>query len=215
VGHETDVTLTDFAADLRASTPSAAAELIVPDKLELMDSIVHMVARIRNSALGTASRLNHMLNELVRRLYDPRRQIRDRSMRIDDLIMRLTLAVRRTLDLLRRDASAVTERLRPQYLQRAVAEDKQERSLLVSRLERTMRDALKIDRRSAEYLTARLDDLSPLAILSRGYSITSMPDTEAVITDAGAVERGDHVRVRLYRGELACEVTDKKESGGD
>lgn len=215
VGHETDVTLTDFAADLRASTPSAAAELIVPDKLDLMDGIVHMVARIRNSALGTTSRLNHVLNELVRRLYDPRRQIRDRSMRIDDLVMRLTLAVRRTLDHLRRDGSAMTERLRPQYLQRAVTKDRQEWSSLVSRLDRTMRDALKLDRRSAEYLAARLDDLSPLAILSRGYSITSIPATEAVITDAVTVERGDQVRVRLYRGELACEVTDKKESGYD
>jgi len=214
VGHETDVTLTDFSADLRASTPSAAAELIVPDKLELMDGIVHLVARVKNSVLGTVSRLNHVLNELVRGLYDPRRQIQERRMRMDDLIMRLALTTRRALDLLRRETSVLTDRLRPQYLQRMVAEDKQECASLFSRLDRTMRDSLKHDKTSVENLVARLDDLSPLAILSRGYSITSMIATEAIITDSATVEKGDQVRVRLHRGELACEVTGKKEAGG-
>jgi exodeoxyribonuclease VII large subunit len=215
VGHETDVTLTDFAADLRASTPSAAAELIVPDKLDLMESIVHLVTRVRNSVLGTAGRLNHVLKELVQRLYDPRRLIQERRMRMDDLVMRLTLAMRRTRDMLRKETSALTERLRPLYLQRMLSDYKRECASLLTRLERAMRDTLKRETTSAEYLAARLDDLSPLAILARGYSITSVMKTEAIITDSADVEKGDQVRVRLHRGELACEVTGKKEAGAE
>ncbi|MBI4965897.1 MAG: exodeoxyribonuclease VII large subunit [Desulfomonile tiedjei] len=212
VGHETDVTLTDFAADLRASTPSAAAELAVPDKLELMDGIVHMVARVRNSVLGTTSRLRQGLNELAKRLYDPRRQIQERRMRMDDLIMRLGLTVRRRLELLRGETSALTERMRPQYLQRIVAADRQECGLLFRRLERSMSDALKHHRTAAENSAARLDDLSPLAILSRGYSITLKVATGDIITDAATVETGDRVRVQLHRGELSCQITGKKDS---
>ena len=211
VGHETDVTLVDFAADLRASTPSAAAELIVPDKLELMDGIVHMVARMKNSILGTARRLNHVLIELVRRLYDPRRQIQDRRMKIDDLIMRLGLGVRRRLELLHRDAEAMTERLRPRYLERLIAADKLECASLFGRLERAIRDSLEHKRIAAENSAARLDALSPLAILSRGYSITFKIPAGTIITDAADADKGDQVRVRLHRGELSCEVTGKEE----
>jgi len=206
VGHETDFTLTDFAADLRASTPSAAAELLVPDRRELADSIAHLGARLRNSIRSTLGQRIDVLKELVNRLYDPRRHIEERRMRLDDMTGRLSRIMARHLEVLRHEAYAVTQRLRPQYLERMLLERAEQVTALTVRLQRSLRERLLRDRACAENLAARLDGLSPLAILARGFSLTFRADTGLVVTDARTVSAGDEVRVRLHRGRLTCSV---------
>lgn len=207
VGHETDFTLTDFAADLRASTPSAAAELLVPDRRELADGVVHFAARLRNSVRSALGQRIDVLNELAKRLYDPRRQIEESRMRLDDFTTRLGFTMSRRLEVLRREIQDVAQRLRPQYLERILSAQAEQVASLATRLQRSIQDRLLQGRMSAENLSARLDALSPLAILSRGFSITFREDTGAVVTDASSVSQGDKVHVRLHRGQLTCEVT--------
>jgi exodeoxyribonuclease VII large subunit len=209
VGHETDFTLTDFAADVRASTPSAAAEIVVPDRRSLGEGILHLLARLRASMVGTLEKHAHMLNETLKRLYDPRRTIQERRQRLDDLTARLSAVIRRRLILARQESEAHYLRLRPEFLRRRITTTREEHDALVTRLEKSVRDALKDDRAILERLSSQLDSLSPLAVLSRGYSITVRPETDQVIKDSDTVEPGEDVRVRLHRGQLDCRVTGK------
>jgi exodeoxyribonuclease VII large subunit len=212
VGHETDFTLTDFAADLRASTPSAAAEVLVPDQHELASGIGHLNARIKNSVLSLLRRYAETVNETIKRLYDPRRQIQERRMGLDDLTIRLGRAMERRLNVLKRDAETTGGRLRPEHLRKKAAIHKEDCSNLRARLERIILSAMQQAEVSAKNLSSRLDALSPLAVLARGYSITIRPDSGDVITDAGSVEMGDELQVRLFRGRLSCRVVEKQNS---
>jgi len=211
VGHETDVTLTDFAADLRASTPSAAAELLVPDKRDLQEGVLHLAARLKNAMRGTLSTTRESVNQALRRLHDPRRQIEERRLSADDLTMRLSRAANRTLTAFRAELEAVAQRLRPDHLRRITGTAAEECSSLRERLVRAMQQDLKDGRNLAEALSTRLDALSPLAVLSRGYSITLRADSGAVVTDSRSMQAGDDVRVRLHRGTLSCRVTGTEE----
>jgi exodeoxyribonuclease VII large subunit len=151
-----------------------------------------------------------ILNELLRRLYDPRRQIQERRMRLDDLTIRLGSTIRRKLEVEGREIEAVATRLRPEYLTRGIQAGRDQCSALLAGLLRAIRNSLKECRSSVENIAARLDGLSPLSVLARGYSITVRPEMGTVISDAVQVQTGDEVLVRLHRGELSCQVTARK-----
>jgi exodeoxyribonuclease VII large subunit len=211
VGHETDVTLTDFAADLRASTPSAAAELLVPDKRELEAAVDHLEARLRNAVFSVLERNFRTVDELVNRFSDPRRQIQEKRMRLDELTLRLARIMRRTMASSRKDVESVASRCRPVHLSKTLASGKADVTGLFDRLSRCIHGTLKEDRASVENLASRLDSLSPLAVLSRGYSITFRAETSTVVTDSATVQAGDALKVRLHRGEVYCRVSDKRD----
>lgn len=213
VGHETDFTLTDFAADLRASTPSAAAELVVPDRRDLSEGILHITARLRNAMDYSLRTCTEAVSETMKRLYDPRRQIEDRRIRLDDLSTRLSTAMSRKLNDSKGEMRTLVARLRPEHLRRVVALGREQTEDLTADLCRAARTALKDARHAAETLSSELDNLSPLAVLSRGYSVTVRPDTGAVVTDSESVQVGDKVRVLLHRGRLSCTVIDKGDRG--
>jgi exodeoxyribonuclease VII large subunit len=207
VGHETDFTLTDFAADLRASTPSAAAEMVVPDTRNLREAILHLAGTLRNCMHAAVDQRRAVFREMMLRLQDPRRHIQDRRMKMDDFTVRLERVIHRKIGELQDQARSLTARLRPEHLRRALLDRKEISQELFLRLERAQRASVRDTRASAESLAGRLDALSPLAVLSRGYSITFRPKTRVVVTDAGTVAVGDDVEVRLWKGELQCRVT--------
>ncbi|MGE5675427.1 MAG: exodeoxyribonuclease VII large subunit, partial [Mycobacterium leprae] len=170
VGHETDFTIADFVADLRAPTPSAAAEIVVPSRSEL---------------IGRIGQLQSRMITLVHRSIDQKR------LRLKALSQRPVL-------------------LRPQG---RLLQDRQRLDELIRRLQYTRTPLLKRNRQRLEGLAGRLDALSPLAVLSRGYAITR--DTEGrVIREASAVTVGDQVKVMLHRGELTCVVESTAEPEG-
>jgi exodeoxyribonuclease VII large subunit len=187
VGHETDVTIADFVADLRAPTPSAAAEMVVSRKDDFGARIDRLSARLGTAARGRVHRL-----QLRLRLLDPRAASRARLTAHERRYAGLRLQLE-TFDLRRRLAGVRT---------RLVAAD----GRLLSGVARRRHRAETLLRGAA----ARLDALSPLAVLGRGYAVCWNADRTAVVRDASSVGTGDRVQVTLARGELDCTVRGRK-----
>jgi exodeoxyribonuclease VII large subunit len=206
VGHETDFTIADFAADVRAPTPSAAAELAVPVAADLRAELTLLC---RRAARGAESELRtrHLALERARaRLGDPRRLIDMRRQRIDELSQRALARLRRQLAARQAELRATEMRLNRAHPRRRI--DAQ-RALLVG-LRQTLEAAIKraTDRRQRvlEACTHKLDALSPLKVLDRGFSLTQ--DAQGhLVTRADQVRPGDAITVRLRDGALAAEVS--------
>ena len=211
VGHETDFTLADFAADLRAPTPSAAAQMLVTDKRDLETVLEHLAARLRGCMVGVIDRFAAGVGELTRRLHDPLRQIQEYRMRVDDLNIRLINMIRRKLGDLRRNTDSVVNRLRPEHVERVASARREQVGALFSRMVAAARVAVHEGRQSLDSLAGRLDTLSPLGVLSRGYSITFESKTGMVLKDSRVVDTGQEVRVRLHSGELHCQIIGKRD----
>ena len=185
VGHETDVTIADFVADLRAPTPSAAAEMVVSRKDDFCASIDRLTGRLAatlRTRLAMRERHAAELTHDLRRVMRARLSARERRYQA----LRLTLE---TFDLRRRLQGVRT---------RLVAADGR---LLSALRRRTHRSDARL--RTA---AARLESLSPLAVLGRGYAVCWNQDRTQIIRNASAVVPGDRVRVALERGELECDV---------
>ncbi len=205
VGHEVDFTIADMAADHRAPTPSAAAELLSPDQREWQQRLeaieANLVRLIRRRLADAATELGH----LRRRLKHPGAQLREQAQRLDDLEQRLVRAQANLLQRRRSELALLESRLRAHSplprLQRLQRETEQ----LGQRLEVAMRQRLHQAGEQLAHLAQMLDSLSPLATLSRGYAIVT--DSEGkVVTDAAAVSVGDQVEARLARGRLGLTV---------
>jgi exodeoxyribonuclease VII large subunit len=196
---------------LRAPTPSAAAQMLVSDKRDLEAALEHLEARLRDCVTAAIDRCAAAVGELIRRLHDPLRQILEYRMRIDDLNIRLIKNMRRRLVDIRKETISVTARLKPEHVAR-IAEAKRDRfEALFTRLAAAARVNVRGAQQSLYNLAGRLDALSPLGILARGYSITFDSLTGMVVNDARKVETGQEVRVRLHRGELDCEIMRKRD----
>jgi exodeoxyribonuclease VII large subunit len=206
VGHETDFTLTDFAADVRASTPSAAAELAAPDKRSLAEAVSHLFARLEHCALRRLERNRGQLQELLKRLYDPRRKVEERRQRVDELSARLVNAIRKGLAARREKMLGLSGRLRIEHVLRQFMMERAASRELVSRLVRAWQTLVAAKRSSIESVAGKLQSLSPLAVLARGYSITFRTYSGQVIKDAGSVAVGERVSVRVQKGQLSCAV---------
>jgi len=185
VGHETDVTIADFVADLRAPTPSAAAEMVVVRKddfctrIDRLGNRVHTLFQMRTAMLGR--RTDDVSHQLLRAIRT-RLGRRERAYQV----LRLTLE---RFEVGRRFAAVRT---------RLVAAD----GRLRANVDRRVHGADARFRANA----ARLESLSPLAVLGRGYAVCWNADRTAIIRDEAAVTSGDKVHVKLERGELDCTV---------
>ena len=209
VGHETDFTLTDFAADIRASTPSAAAELVAPDVTELALSAQSLFSRLKNSVYNSLERRSTALDEWYKRLYDPRRSIVLKRQLMDEMVIRLRNAIRRDIERKTFDYNALRKRLRIELAAQKLKTCDEAVQAMSSRLSRIIGVRLSETRNSLTSLVGRIDDLSPLKVLARGYSIAFRLDDGKTVTDSDSVETGDRLRIRLARGELITEVTQR------
>ncbi len=214
VGHETDVTIADFVADLRAPTPSAAAELVVREKAQLVTHLVSLRDRLQRAMRQRGRRLRERLDDVRRRrvLTDPARPLRDWSRRLDDLGLRLQRGLSIRHEQARERLARATRALRPELLRAHLRHDARHLAQLRGRLERATRGEATRRRRAMEALAGRLDSLSPLACLARGYSICTLPSGE-VVTRAAQVSPGTAVSVRLREGSLGCRVEEVRDGG--
>jgi exodeoxyribonuclease VII large subunit len=208
VGHEVDVTIADFVADLRAPTPSAAAELVVREKQAIVEAVADLGHRLRR-AMGRRleSERRHMEAITTRRvLTDPSRPLRDLHRRVDDGRAR----VHRGMDALLREAAhrfeLATAGLRSASPRARLRRDRDQFVRLTARLGREAPRTVDGGRSRLGIAAGRLESMSPLAVLARGYSLTRTP-AGTIVRAAGQVRAGDAVEVRLNDGTLDCRVT--------
>ncbi|MGC8658185.1 MAG: exodeoxyribonuclease VII large subunit [Desulfomonilaceae bacterium] len=206
VGHETDFTLSDLAADIRASTPSAAAEIVAPDDNETWDTVSHLTARLRNAITNCLERNYQTLDDLTRAFQRPLRRIQEARFRLEDFVGRMRISALRSMNSSRRDVEAIQARLRPELLRRSLVSSSESLVLLSNRLERATRASLDEYRNRLNGLAAQLDALSPFRVLSRGYSITFRKVDDSVVSEIASVTEGDEIKTLVSDGEIVSRV---------
>lgn len=206
VGHETDWTICDFTADLRAPTPSAAAELVIASADELRGKVDALGHRLRLAMENRLASLESRISSLRRLLADPTAAIGHLSQRVDDLTARLELAPRNSLARMLENFRRLEELLLLHSPSARAEKMRQRLTLLLAKAERLTLVRLETVRQEFGNNSARLDVLSPLATLSRGYSITTRLDNGTVVKDASRLVTGDRLRITLARGGALCLV---------
>lgn len=206
VGHETDWTICDFVADLRAPTPSAAAELVVASADELRGRVEGLEHRLRLALETRLATLESRVASLRRLLADPTATLGHLAQRVDDLNGRLELALHNSVTRLGERFGRL-DRLLMQHSPLVRVEQLCHHLLLLSsRGERSLLLRLEGDKQEFGAAAARLEVLSPLATLSRGYSITSRQKDGRVVGDASLLSVGELLAVTLSRGAVHCRV---------
>jgi exodeoxyribonuclease VII large subunit len=207
VGHETDFTIADFAADVRAPTPSAAAELVAAREDEIaatVQSLSSDLLRAMRFQLVDA-RMRVQDAAMSRGFDDARASLHQARLRADDAAHKLeTVAARATQDA-RRRADALDKRLHPARLSARVAGARARYGVLETARNAVM--AARLDEETARLAVAvaSLDALSPLAVLKRGYAL-AQDERGVLLRDARQAKEGDALRVRLSEGVLHCRV---------
>ncbi len=212
VGHETDYTISDLVADLRAPTPSAAAELVVKDKKDLKRQLQYLEDRLESLIRTFLAEAKADLLARMRILSDPKKRIEDHLLRIDDFIHR---ARRALLWDFRRKSEETRNLVQRLELKNPLYSLKHFEALISERrdrLKRIIQHMIEMKKQTLQGLIGKLDSLSPLAILKRGYSITrKLPDFQ-IVKHASQVRAGDRIEVRLYQGTLYCGIEKAEES---
>jgi exodeoxyribonuclease VII large subunit len=206
VGHEIDVTLVDFVADARAATPSQAAEMAVPDARARRTALAHTRQRLVRAMHAGVANDRSRLDRVTRRVRDPRLAIASFQQTLDDRTARLERAWRRRAE---RTASRLTQldrRMALVHPSARVARKKAMASQLLSRLAVTARRAMGARDTDIERLAARLDAMSPLKVLARGYAIATREDGRAV-RDPGDVRPGEPISLRVRSARIEALVT--------
>ena len=177
VGHETDVTIADFVADLRAPTPSGAAELVVREKLEVIQAVVDGYARLQAAMAGQMERRRERVELLARRrvLTDPTRPLRDLHRRVDDVALRLRAAARASHRHVAHRVELATNALSSLHPLARISHGAAVLTQLRGRLASSAASRAKVSRHRLAAAVGRLGSLSPLAVLGRGYSLTRLP----------------------------------------
>ena len=190
VGHEPDVTIADFVADLRAPTPSGAAELAVPDRAEYALSVRTLDTRLRTAAHKQLQIRRQRLTTLQERLElrTPANYIAEKRLLLDQMADRLCAAL-------------------PARLTR----EEQKLAVLHQRLLSAGQGGLHKRRLRFAQTVATLDAISPLRVLARGYAVATKGKRGAVVTDAAALQAGDTLHIRFAKGAANCRVTDTEE----
>jgi exodeoxyribonuclease VII large subunit len=219
VGHETDFTIMDFVADLRAPTPSAAAELVIRSRLEIENQAEGVTERLVRAMERRLLEARHALMERAQdgafaRMMD---LIRQRQQKVDDLTFRLERAQRQTLEQVRRRLETVAAAVRHYDLRRVLAGIRGELEALSAAMTAAMRNQLLQNKVRIERMGRALEALSPLAILDRGYALV-FDGQGQLVKDAALVKRGDEITARVARGEIRATVkkaidSDSREQG--
>ena len=208
VGHETDVTIADFVADLRAPTPSAAAELVVRTRDEVLAGIETSSRHVTQAIRYRLAMARRVIDQqgIQRALAVFHRAIGRRLQRVDELEYRLRERMRAMVEARQRVYRGLDARVRYYDPRPRFARDHRRLETAQAAMEQRLR--LDLARRSAQLqeLSAKLSQLSPLRILERGYAIVTKGQGE-IVTDSTEAPAGTELRIRLAKGEVGARVT--------
>jgi exodeoxyribonuclease VII large subunit len=207
IGHEVDFTIADFVADLRAPTPSGAAELVAPDCNEWTRSVALLTRRARTAMVRSLASRGERFVWLQRRLAQvhPGVELRQRAQRLDELEQRLIRVVGSGLSERRRTLAQLASHLRQRSPALRVAAARGRLDVASKTLSSALRRRVATLDSRLRLAAGKLNTVSPLATLQRGYAIVTDADG-TVITDATAVQQGDVIQTRLSRGKLQARV---------
>ena len=216
VGHETDFTIADFAADLRAPTPSAAAELVAAHEEQLcsqLESLIGNLARsIRFRVAAERSRVQQLAYS--RGFEEVRGQLRTAMTVADDAEHRLQTSVAVVLQSALRRLDAAAHALTPSRLRERVAIGRARFDALCHARDAALTARMERAGQQFSLAAAGLDALSPLRVLERGYAI-AQDATGGIVREVKTVSVGDALRLRLWKGTLDCRVEGATEPGAD
>lgn len=206
VGHETDFSIADFAADLRAPTPSAAAEMAVPLKAELIRACDALRQNLQEGMRRYLRERRQALLMLGRRIIHPRRKTDDFRLRLDDYHQRIKKAAARILSHRREQVRWLRDRLLRKNPAGICREQRERLEVLRSRLLLHIRYTNTQKNAACRELKARLGNLNPSAVLERGYSIAFTVPQRIIVREAAALSPGQKLEVRVAKGQLHCRV---------
>jgi len=207
VGHETDVTIADLVADLRAPTPTAAAELVSPQMTEWLTNIKDIQIRLIKALTQQFQLWTIQLNHLHTRLKHPGQRLAEQSQQLDNYWQRLYQGWQLACHRWQLDISQIQHALQRLTPMTPLQHIQQQLTLRQHQLTNAIQTLCQHQKLTLQRKIAELDALSPLQTLARGYSITRDTDSGKVITTSSQVTPGQAVNIRLAQGELTCTVT--------
>ena len=207
IGHETDFTIADFVADVRAPTPSAAAQLCSPDQQTLALQLGAQLTRLRLAMQRQLSHAQQHHLAATRRLQQthPGNRLRQQAQRLDELEERLALAVGHTLRDARQRLTMTLARLQRVQAGPFIEQLSGRCALLAKQLQRALLDTLNRCEQRLALAQRALDAVSPLAVLGRGYALVATADGQ-LLRQAQAVREGDELNIRLATGRIRATV---------
>ncbi len=210
IGHETDFTIADFVADLRAPTPSAAAEHASPDQQQWLSRFMYLESRLQQQMQRKLNQKQQTLDWLSKRLEQqhPGQRLARNARRMDELEARLNQAMHAKLRHMTGIIEAKTAKLWQHNPAITINSHKQRQSYLTKRL--ISATAHKLEKLNQRLLNASqtLHAVSPLATLNRGYSMTVNPSSGEIIRSTEQLKLGDTVQTRLAQGRFSSQITD-------
>lgn len=206
VGHETDWTISDFVADLRAPTPSAAAELVTVARKELRESVAALVHRLYQSARAWLQLRQRYLEGLQRALHDPLQLLGYQAQRLDDLSTRLASGLRNLLTRRREQLARSEQRLGSLHPALQISRFRQQVQNLSEQIQYRTLQQLDYCGRTLGEETARLNALSPLQTMARGFAVVERCKDGMIVRSTAEIEVGSQIRLRLHQGTARCLV---------
>jgi exodeoxyribonuclease VII large subunit len=213
VGHETDFSIADFVADLRAPTPSAAAELVVPLKNELLRKNSELTSALTIRFSRYIDHLQTLVKEMSHRLSDPNKRIEDLRLRTDDLLSRLIRTFKTNIIQQQERFEWRRDKLNSHNPLIHIKKINERLDQINNNLLTYLRLYLTKKQFLLREIDARLTTLSPNAILDRGYSITRTIPDAVIVRNPQQVEIDQDIEVRIAKGSLICSVKRKQHYG--
>ncbi|MFV2057692.1 MAG: exodeoxyribonuclease VII large subunit [Thiohalomonadales bacterium] len=206
VGHEVDYTIADFVADLRAPTPSVAAELASPDRQDCLESLSQLHNRLLQAMANCRKTQYHLLDGLHRRLQHPARLLQQSAQRIDELERRILHSQQMRLQLAQNRLQTQASRLMAQSPLHFLHLAQQKTVAINHRINAGITTILVKKQQQLASLARALDSVSPLSTLHRGFAIVSKTDSGEIVTDARRLKIGEQIGARLDTGHFKARI---------